>query len=128
MHELFNRFYQKDLRRGLRNESTPAELFLWERLKNKQLGYKFRRQHGIDSFIVDFYCSEKQLAIELDGSQHFTEEGKHNDEERTKIIDEHHIRIIRFRNEEVLSQIETVIDTIKQVLESQSNRPKRSIS
>ena len=62
--------YLHDARKDLRNKITPEELALWYRLKNNQLGYKFRRQHSIGNFIADFYCAEKKLVIELDGSQH----------------------------------------------------------
>lgn len=124
MHEVFNRIFQKELRMGLRDNSTQAEYHLWHYLKNKQIGYKFRRQHGIDSFVVDFYCSEKQLAIEIDGAPHFTEEGKRKDMERSKIIGEHGIKIIRFTNDEVLNQTSGVIRIIKEILETQPTRTR----
>ncbi|MCX6714415.1 MAG: endonuclease domain-containing protein [Candidatus Uhrbacteria bacterium] len=127
MHELFNRFYQKDVRRVLRNEATRAENYLWEHLKNKKLGFKFRRQHGIDSFVVDFYCSEKRLAIELDGSQHFTSEGKTHDEERSRIIEGYEIKVIRFTNDEVINNTNSVISRIKQILAIQPARPTQYI-
>ena len=71
----------KHRRKELRNSQTPQEFKLWFHLKNKKLGVKFRRQHGIGSYIVDFYCSDKNLVIELDGNQHL--ESREYDKERS---------------------------------------------
>ena len=118
MFELFNRPIQKDLRKGLRHQDTSAEHYLWLFLKNKQLGYKFRRQHGIDSFIVDFYCPEKRLVVEIDGAPHFTVEGRIRDKERSKIIESYQIRVIRFTNNEVMNQTDVVISAIQDALDT----------
>lgn len=116
MYELFNRPFQKDLRKALRRDETLEERCLWNILKNKQLGYKFRRQHGIDSFIVDFYCREKLLVIEIDGAPHFTEEGMRHDEERTKILEQYGVKVIRFTNDEVMKKIDVVLKKIRLAL------------
>ena len=74
----------KQLRQSLRNGSTPSERKLWNVLKHGNLdGYKFRRQHSVGRYVVDFYCPTKRLAIELDGDSHFTDEAIEYDRERT---------------------------------------------
>lgn len=81
--KLYNLSYLKETRQILRKNMTEAELVLWEILKDKKLKRrKFRRQHSIGHYIVDFYCSTEKLIIELDGQQHYTKEGKIKDIER----------------------------------------------
>lgn len=95
----------------LRWPLTPAEAALWERLKNKQLyGLKFRRQHPLHHFILDFYCHAHQLVVEVDGPVH--EQQRDYDESRTEWLTDRGFRVIRFSNEEVLSDIETVLRKI----------------
>ena len=95
----------------LRQEATPAEKMLWERLRNRQLGgFKFRRQHPLGPFIADFYCAERRLVVELDGGIHDTQ--KEEDEQRTRQFEEFKYRVIRFRNEEILTNIEIVLQKI----------------
>jgi len=103
-------------RRNLRNNATKEENDLWLRLKSKNLGYKFRRQHGIGNFIIDFYCPLKKLAIEIDGKQHL--HNKEHDNERSEYLHNYGIKILRFGNDEVTNSIEKVIDRIKTELES----------
>ena len=90
-----------------------AEVALWDLLRGKQLGEKFRRQHVIGDFIVDFVCLKKKLVIEIDGAYHFTPEQQEADKLRTKILEEIGYHEIRFTNEEVLFTPEKVIDTIR---------------
>jgi very-short-patch-repair endonuclease len=103
--------------RELRQNQTEAEEFLWQILRNRQLNnLKFRRQHPLKAgFILDFYCAEMKLGIELDGGYHNTTEQQELDAERTKIINEYGINIIRFTNEEVLEDIE---NTLKKIISS----------
>ena len=76
-----------DRRRELRGNLTPAEAFLWKHLKSSQLdGKKFRRQHSIGPYIVDFFCAECRLAVELDGAGHMTEFGAEADAERSEFL------------------------------------------
>jgi len=99
--------------RALRQTSTEAEEKLWQGLRNKKLsGLKFRRQHTIDKWIADFYCHEKKLVIELDGSIHNEKEIIEYDEARTKDLKELGINVLRFRNEEVMTSMETVLKSI----------------
>jgi len=98
--------------RDLRKNSTDAERLLWKHLKTKQLdGLKFRRQEQIGRFIADFVCFEKRLIVEADGGQHAQEVEK--DEERTTWLNAQGFTVLRFWNNEILSNIEGVIDVIK---------------
>ena len=101
----------------LRKTETEAEKLLWEKLKNNQLGgFKFRRQHPISLYIADFYCHRLKLIIEIDGGYHFTKEQIQKDEERTKILEFNGVNVIRFSNDEVLSNIDNVLNEIKKYL------------
>jgi len=111
---VFNRKYLKYKRKHLRNNSTEAEILLWTYLKGKQLkGRKFRRQQSIGNYIVDFYCPEEKLVVELDGDFHFDEEIKKYDAGRTEYINNFGIKLIRFENQEVLYNLETVLESIE---------------
>ena len=70
MNKIFNDKNQKSIRQNLRKSMPKGEIILWNRLKNSKLGYKFRRQFGINKYIVDFYCPKLKLAIEIDGKTH----------------------------------------------------------
>ena len=98
----------------LRRRSTPAEIILWERLKNHQLDeLKFRRQHPIGIYIADFYCHALKLVIEVDGDYHLSKEQQKKDQERTKYLILNGLRVIRFRNDEVEKTLDSVILKIK---------------
>ena len=100
-------------RKALRNKGTPAEAFLWTMIKHSKLkGRKFRRQHSVGNYILDFYCPFERLAIELDGAHHFTDIGFQYDEERTKYINGLNIRVIRFENKDVFEHPENVLRMI----------------
>ena len=99
----------------LRKNQTPAEKVLWEVVRNKQLGgFKFRRQHIIDVFIVDFVCIKAKLVIEVDGKIHDLQ--KEYDEERTRYLNDYGFKVIRFKNEEVLNKIDWVKKEIVKAL------------
>lgn len=101
----------------LRRSMTNAEKMLWQKLKNRQLdGYKFRRQHPIHIFIVDFYCHQLRLAIEIDGKIH--EEKKEYDEGRTAELERYGITVIRFTNEQVENNISEVVHQIRYPISS----------
>ncbi len=101
-----------------KNKPTDAEIALWSRLKTKQLGVKFRREHIIDQFIVDFLCLQKNLIIEVDGKYHLEKEQQEADEMRTQILEEFGFKVIRFSNEEVLGDIDSVVLQIVKALKS----------
>jgi very-short-patch-repair endonuclease len=103
-----------EFRKSLRNNSTSAEVTLWTYLQKRQLeGRKFRRQHSVGNYILDFYCPSERLCVELDGAGHFTEEGMKNDEERTRYLNSFDIRVIRFENQDVFNHINNVLEAIK---------------
>lgn len=105
--------------RNLRKNQTEAEKLLWSKLRSRQLlGYKFRRQQPIENFILDFYCEEKKLGIELDGSQHQTSYHKIYDYKRTLALEQDGIRIIRFFDNEVFENFNGVINKISETLTS----------
>lgn len=105
----------KCYRKTLRNNSTSAEAVFWSFLKNKQVdGYKFRRQFGIDHYILDFYCPEVKLAIELDGAVHFSAMAVEKDEIRTEYLSRKHgITLMRFENREVFDHPHWMIELIR---------------
>ena len=100
----------------MRKEPTDAEAALWELLRDKKLGDKFRRQHLIDDFIVDFVCLSKNLVIEVDGGYHNDPTQKEYDQQRTLYLNEKGFKVIRFTNEELLGNTEAVLTKIKQEL------------
>lgn len=108
----------KQLQLERKKQTTEAERILWELLKTKQLGVKFRRQHIIDEFIVDFVCIAKKLIIEVDGGYHNTPSQKEADAIRTSILNEFGYAIIRFKNEEVIGAIDGVLEKIRASLDS----------
>ncbi|HAD81529.1 MAG: hypothetical protein A2509_01225 [Candidatus Edwardsbacteria bacterium RIFOXYD12_FULL_50_11] len=113
MAQLHNKPEYQQRRKFLRNNSTRAEIILWRFLKKKQLnGLKFRRQHSIGGFIVDFYCPEKRLAIELDGDVHEEKKQATYDKARQKTIEALGIKVLRFTNEDVIQNVEDVLKAI----------------
>src|SRR5580765_984450 len=95
-----------------RSNATPAEEILWNYLKTKPFGIKFRRQPSYSVYILDFYCHSLKLIIEVDGSIHNLEEVKKNDFEREKMLKNDGFSLIRFTNDEVFCSLEKVKDTI----------------
>lgn len=108
----------KELQQQNKKQPTQAETVLWEALRTKKIGYKFRRQHIIDEFIVDFVSLEKRLVVEIDGGYHHTPEQKEADALRTQILKELGFKTIRFTNEEVIGAIDTTLQTIEKTLKS----------
>lgn len=110
----YNLDQNKIVRKYLRNNATPQETKLWNELRNKKLGNKFRRQHGIVNYIVDFYCPKKKLAIEIDGNEHL--QNKEYDKERTESFKILGVKVIRFWNSEVDKNINEVLSKIRNEL------------
>ncbi|WP_254045173.1 DUF559 domain-containing protein, partial [Thiohalocapsa sp. ML1] len=99
--------------RELRQEQTDAEQLLWGLLRNRRfLGKKFRRQHPVGRYILDFYCHQDRLAVELDGGQHGEQPVAKYDEERTKALEQEGIRVVRFWNNDVLAATESVLEAL----------------
>ena len=101
-------------RKNLRNNLTPQEIMLWTRMKGKALGFKFRRQHSIGTYIVDFCCPSARLIIELDGSQHAEEKAEIYDETRTDYLRKLGYTILRFWNNEINANLESVLIHIEE--------------
>lgn len=94
----------------MRKQATPAEKIFWEIVRNRNfLDLKFRRQHQIGDYIVDFYCNEMKLIIELDGEVHEASKVKKKDRKRDSYLKSSGMNIIRIRNEEILNNIESVL-------------------
>ncbi len=107
----------KELARQLRNNSTKAEIKLWQYLRNKQLmGYDFHRQKPIDNYIVDFFCSRLKLAIEIDGYTHSFESVSLRDETKEEQLNKLGINILRFSDKDVMENIEGVLFKIKEFI------------
>lgn len=95
----------------MRCEPTPAEKLLWHKLRHKQLlGFKFRRQQTIDRFIVDFYCNEARLVVEVDGEIHDYTQAE--DAIRQEFLESLGLQVVRFRNEDVLVRMDGVLEDI----------------
>jgi very-short-patch-repair endonuclease len=104
MTKLFNRRQELEKRRELRKNQTLAEKAIWNQLRNRQfLGLKFRRQYSIGEYIVDFYCSEYKIALEVDGSIHKLKGQKEYDKYRQYKMESYGIRFIRITNKEYFS-------------------------
>ena len=101
----------------LRKNMTKAEKIVWERLCKNKLGVRIRRQHPIYKYIVDYYCHEVKLIIEIDGGIHLSKENKECDIDRDTTLNEFGIQIIRFTNEEVINDIDQIIEDIKKKIE-----------
>jgi very-short-patch-repair endonuclease len=109
---------KETFRKKLRKSATAAEAVLWKHLQRRQiLGKKFRRQHSIGRYIVDFYCPESRLIIELDGAAHYSITIDEYEAKRTKYLEGLGLKIIRFENRELQENMEGVLETIRQNLE-----------
>jgi very-short-patch-repair endonuclease len=98
-------------RKKLRRDATQAEKILWERLRNKQTGVRFFRQYSVEGYVIDFYCPEKKLAVEIEGGIH--KRLKVYDDYRFRLIRAYKIRVLRFSNEEVFVDIGKVVEKIR---------------
>lgn len=116
MPRIYNRFESKQLRKHLRQTMSKAEVILWSQLKGRQLGYKFRRQYGVGPYVVDFYCPQMRLAVEIDGGQHYEDRQATNDRQRQEYIERLGIRVIRFSDREVLDDVYGVINRLQAIL------------
>src|SRR5215472_6526942 len=107
---------KKQLRQALRQAAMAPEAVLWNLLKHRKLGKKFRRQVSIGPYIVDFYCPDRGLVIELDGAGHFGPNIDEYEANRTEYIEQQGIRVIRFENRVLFENPEAVLSTIKEHL------------
>ena len=109
-----NLFHLKQIRRELRNNLTSSEARLWSVLKDRMLkGRKFRRQHSIDGYVVDFFCYSENLIVEIDGSSHDDIGSQNHDVERDEKLLEYGFKILRFKAIEIKDQLDRVIKEIE---------------
>lgn len=108
----------KELARQLRNNSTPGEIALWKVLRNKQLlGFDFHRQKPMLNYIVDFYCNELYLAIEIDGEYHSSEKQSKKDKQKDEELNEYNVTVLRFSEKEAYKSTNTVASVIQDWIE-----------
>lgn len=114
--QIHNRPYLIPIRKNLRNSATSAETLLWQALKNSKLeDRKFRRQHSINDYVVDFYCPAEKLILEVDGDVHDLEEVKERDENREKELRDMGFNVLRIQNDDVFRNMSLVLlEIIKQ--------------
>ena len=110
--------------REMRHPQTPAEATLWQQLRNRNLEFKFRRQHPIERFIIDFYCAEVKLCIEIDGGSHLEQEQQEYDSVRTKVLESIGYRVIRFTNSDVRYNIKAVAQGILDICSELKSKKK----
>ncbi|ATZ66959.1 MULTISPECIES: endonuclease domain-containing protein [Acinetobacter] len=115
--KIFNKIEYKQRRQTLRNNMAEPEKRLWGILRNNQLGVKFRRQHGVGHYIVDFYCPQLKLIIEVDGESHFSEDAQAYDKIRDKFMLELGLTTIRINNHDVMTNIEGIYQHIQQCVQ-----------
>ena len=104
----------REFRIELRSGLTPAEAKLWNMLKKSQLdGRKFRRQHSVGKYVLDFYCASEKLGVELDGEHHFSDSARDKERERRRYLEKNGINVIRFENKRVFDEPDWVVDVIR---------------
>ena len=103
-----NRIELQIAAREMRKEPTQAERMPWGVLRGSRLGVRFRRQHPAGHFILDFWCPEAKLAVEVDGDVHDSDDRREKDAHRTALLDQYGYKVIRFRNDEVLHELPSV--------------------
>jgi very-short-patch-repair endonuclease len=124
MTKIYNRRKDREKRQILRKNMTEAEKILWAELRLKRIeGRKFRRQYSIMGFVVDFYCPEKRLAIEVDGGYHKKKDQVFYDKARQELLETLKIVFLRFTNKEVLTDLELVTQKIRDQINSSLSLP-----
>jgi very-short-patch-repair endonuclease len=114
MGEVSNRKDLKAVRQGLRSSGTSSEAVLWKCLSGNKLdGRKFRRQHTVGPFVLDFYCPSERLCVEVDGGAHHDPTSSINDQSRDEYLTAMGIRVLRIENKEVIDDLEGVKDVIR---------------
>ena len=119
----YNKSSEKTKRKQLRNNMTLPEIILWSKLKGSGMGQKFRRQHSVEAFVLDFCCPVLRLAIEVDGDSHFSGEARSRDMERQKIIESYGFTFLRFTNREIVENLDGVLSTIARFIQGMTTPP-----
>lgn len=127
MEDTMNRPEEKECRKHLRNCGTPAEATLWKLIKDKQVdGLKFRRQHSVGCYILDFYCPALRLCIELDGAPHANPQAAEYDERRTQYLQrEKQIIVLRYENRTVFENPTQIVEEIREVAKRRGGGERR---
>ena len=120
MTKHYNKKTEQEKRRLLRNNMTYCEKIVWLHLRKRQLGYRFLRQYSVDHFVIDFYCPELKLAVELDGNVHEIPEQKDYDRARQKYLEKFGIKFIRITNEEFLGNPNKAFSRIEKLIKELS--------
>jgi very-short-patch-repair endonuclease len=122
MATIFNRSSMRYRRQVLRRNMSKEEIILWSRIRRKQVGgYKFRRQYSVGSYVLDFYCPELKLAIEIDGVSHNSSENKRYDQERQNEIEGLGIAFLRFYNADINNNLNKVLEIINKKIKSRNS-------
>ena len=125
MTRIYNRVSEKEKRRELRKNMPWAEIILWSKLRGKGIqGYKFRRQYSIGKYVVDFYCPQIKLAVEIDGESHFIEGADKRDQERQTMIESYGVSFLRFTNRDIYERLEGVVERIIQRMTEAPDLPR----
>jgi very-short-patch-repair endonuclease len=101
MTKHYNKKSEQEKRRSLRKNMTYCEKIVWSNLRKRQLGYRFLRQYSVDHFVIDFYCPELKIAVEVDGASHNNPEQIDYDTKRQKYLEEFHIKFVRIKDEDL---------------------------
>ena len=110
--KVFNITKNKSKISSLRKAQTEPEKQIWSAIRGKQLGIKFRRQHGIGNYIVDFYCAELGLIIEVDGDSHYSPDEVLKDRKRTDFLESKGLVVLRFTNKDIMSNLNGVLEVL----------------
>ncbi len=113
----------KILARQLRNNSTKSEIILWNQIKNKSLGYRFTRQKPLNKYIVDFFCYELMLAIEIDGYSHLVDAIIEKDIIKTNVLNKLGIQVFRIEDKEIFHNLENTILALQNLIKQIENTP-----
>ncbi len=116
MEFVYNSPVMKYRRKQLRARASKPEEILWQKLKRSQFGARFRRQYSIQSYVIDFFCPEKRIAIEIDGSRHLETEAQKYDIYRDRYLAALEIKTIRIKATEIFSDLEKVLTKIRLVV------------
>ncbi len=122
MEKIFNRKKQKNTRQELRKTISIVERTLWQKIRNQQLGIKFRRQHGIGRYVADFYAPDIHLVIELDGDSHYQDGAQEYDQIRDEFMRSMGLQVLRFTNSEVMNNLDEVVLKICEYVQQKSKQ------
>lgn len=126
MNHQYNKKTLKSFRRALRSNPTPHEQMLWSRIRNRQFeGYRFLRQYSIGNYILDFYCPELRIGIELDGSQHLESNHQLNDMHRTEFLERNNVHVVRYYNSNIDDNFDGVLEDLFQKIHEIKNNPSQ---